>query len=315
MSTLVSLVMPVWKPRREWLREAVMSALDENACDLELIVVDDGNEQPVAELLDDVDDPRLRVMRIEHAGPYGARNAAMAVARGEFVRFVDADDTVVPGSTGRLLALSGTNEEVLAYGATVVCDDALAPQRVAASEVDGDAAEECVLGGFDVFVVSLLFPRGVLERAGPWEETAFSVSGDWDFVLRTLEQAPVRPLRQTVTYYRRHPASVTKTARIAEGTRAGQLVLDRYFDRHPHQRGGALERRAYTNFHIERARAHAWSRQPALAMRQLALAARRDPWRALDALIGFASERLQARLGQLARWARRRGCRAPRPRG
>ena len=49
--------MPVWRPRSDWLHEAVASALDESACEVELIVVDDGNEQPVAELLVDVGDP------------------------------------------------------------------------------------------------------------------------------------------------------------------------------------------------------------------------------------------------------------------
>jgi glycosyltransferase involved in cell wall biosynthesis len=312
MSALVSLVMPVWRPRRAWLRDAVAAALDEHACDLELLVVDDGNEQPVAELLDDVDDPRLRIMRIDHAGPYGARNAGIAAARGDFVRFLDGDDLVEPGSTGRLLALAG-DEEVLAYGATVMCDEELVPHRVATSETAGRAAEECVLGGFDVFVVSLLFPRTVIERAGPWDETSFSVSGDWDFVLRALEQAPVRPLHETVTYYRRHPASVTKTARTEDGTRAGRLVLDRYFERHPEQRGGTLERRAYARFHIGRSRAHAWSGQRRLVLQQLALAARHDPRSALAALAGFSGERLRARLSLLVARARRRGRRA-RPR-
>ena len=310
MSRLVSLVMPVWRPRRAWLRAAIARALNEPACELELIVVDDGNEQPVAMLLDDIDDPRLRILRIDHAGPYAARNAGIAAAHGDFVRFLDADDLVEPGSTGRLLALAGAGEEVLAYGATVMFDDGPVPLRVATSDVEGRAAEECLLGGFDVFVVSLLFPRAVLERVGPWEETAFSVSGDWDFVLRALEQAPVRPLHETVTHYRRHPASVTKTARTADGTRAGRLVLDRYFQRHPEQRGGALERRAYTNLHLSRARAHARGRQPRLALEQLALAARHDPSAAATVSLRFGRERVRARLGGLVTRARRRERRA-----
>jgi len=82
MSALVSLVMPVWRPRPGWLREAVVSALQEHACQIELIVVDDACEEPVAGLLAGIEDPRLRVLRIEHAGPYGARNAGIAAARG-----------------------------------------------------------------------------------------------------------------------------------------------------------------------------------------------------------------------------------------
>ena len=43
MSALVSLVMPVWRPRPEWLQQAVTSALDEHACAIELIVVVGGS--------------------------------------------------------------------------------------------------------------------------------------------------------------------------------------------------------------------------------------------------------------------------------
>lgn len=308
MSARVSLVMPVWRPREDWLHEAVASALDEHACDVELIVVDDGNERLVSRLLADVDDARLRVVRAEHGGPYAARNAGLAVARGEFVRFVDADDVVEPGSTGRLLALAQSGAgELLAYGATMMCDEALNPQRVVTAETEGLAAHECLLGGFEVFLVSIVYPRTVLDRVGPWEETAFSVSGDWDYVLRALEEAPVRRLDEVVTRYRRHPSSVTKRARVTAGAEAGRLVLDRYFERHPDQVGTALERRAYSNLHIDRARAHAWAREPGAALRQLGLAARRDPVTASAALARFGAERAR----DLSARARRRERRAP----
>jgi glycosyltransferase involved in cell wall biosynthesis len=309
---LVSLVMPVWRPRSDWLHEAVASALDESACEVELIVVDDGNEQPVADVLADVADPRLRVLRVEHGGPYAARNAALAIARGDYVRYVDADDVVQARSTGRLLALAESGPgETMAYGATLMCDEDLRPGRVVTADSEGDVAEECLLGGFEVFVVSILYPRAALDRAGPWEETAFTVSGDWDYVLRALEQAPVRRLDEVVSLYRRHPASVTKSARVAAGAQAGKLVLDRYFERHPEQRGSALERRAYSNLHIARARAHAWARQPQLALRQLGMAARRDPLAASVALARFGGERVV----DLTARARRRARRAPsRPR-
>jgi glycosyltransferase involved in cell wall biosynthesis len=55
---LVSLVMPVWRPRPDWLLQAVRSALAQRDCELELIVVDDGNAEPLDALLAEVRDPR-----------------------------------------------------------------------------------------------------------------------------------------------------------------------------------------------------------------------------------------------------------------
>lgn len=92
--------MPVWRSREDWLRAAVDSALAQRDCDLELIVVDDGCERPVAELLADVDDRRLRVRRVPHGGVSAARNAGLAAAGGDWIRYVDGDDVLT--ATARL---------------------------------------------------------------------------------------------------------------------------------------------------------------------------------------------------------------------
>jgi glycosyltransferase involved in cell wall biosynthesis len=292
--TLVSLIMPVWKPNPEWLFQAVTSALDEQSCNIELLVIDDGCEEPVDLMLRAVQDERLRVIRVEHGGAYAARNAGIRAAKGTHVRFVDSDDIVESTSTGRLLELAGGREDVLAYGATLMCDEEEMPFRTATSTLEGDAVDECLLGGFDVYVVSMLFPRAVIERVGDWEETAFRVSGDWDFVLRAVEQASVRPLRDVVTRYRRHRDSMTGAADVAAGAEAGRLVLQRYFERHPERRHSSVARRAYARLHLDRAWAHAGRGEHAKAGRELTRAARVAPRAALGALLRWLLDQVTA---------------------
>ena len=292
MEPAVSLVMPVWKPRAEWLDEAVTTALDETEASIELLVVDDGCEEPVSGLLDDRTDDRLRVIRIDHGGPAAARDAGVAEARGDFIRFVDADDVVVPGSTGRLLRLATAGERAIAYGWTLLCRSDGSPDREVRSDLSGWIAEAAVLGGFQAYVVSMLLPREVVRAAGTWMEADFRVSGDWDFALRCLEQAPARPLGEVVTHYRRHDESRSRTADVDAGAVAGAAVIRRYFERNPAKRGSELERRAYARHHLNRARAHAWHGQRGSAVRQLAAAGRHDPKGAGVAAAGIAARRL-----------------------
>ncbi len=302
--TLVSLIMPVWRPGPDWLREAVRSALDEQECEVELIVVDDGNEQPTSELLAEFVDSRLRTIRVEHCGPYAARNAGIAAAKGDYVRFVDADDIVEPGSTGRLLRVArAAGGETIAYGWTMICDEQLNTQKLVSERIEGDVAETSLLGGFDVYHTSILYPRSVIDRVGPWEAIGFRVSGDSDYVQRALEQAPVRGLSEIVTRYRRHPTSVSKTARVADAVRSGVLILERYFERHPERRGSALERRAYTKLHLLRARSHFGLGEIGPSLRQLALATRRDPIAVTSAGARLAARRFANLTGRLKRQA------------
>jgi glycosyltransferase involved in cell wall biosynthesis len=237
---LVSLIMPVWRPRPEWLREAVAGALGQRGCRIELIVVDDGCPTPVADSLADVVNDRLRVLRIPHGEVSRARNAGVEAAVGDFFRFIDYDDVIVADSTAHLLALTDADSYVT-YGATVICDAQLRPLSTVASRLEGFAAEACLLNRFEATIHSLLFPRSVIEATGDWEP-AIRVSQDWDYVLRALDHAAVRGDRRVATYYRTH--SEMNSRNVVEGVRGYGLVVERYFVRHPEQRKTRLYRQA-----------------------------------------------------------------------
>lgn len=300
MSTpLVSLVMPVWKPRRDWLLEAVGSALAQRDCELELIVVDDGNPDPLDDLLADVRDPALRLVRAPHGGPSEARNAGVAAARGTLIRFVDSDDVYEPGSTARLARLIGEDDSVIAYGRTVFCDEELRPVWTMACDLEGRVAAEAVLGHFRVRIQSLLFPAAVVRAAGPWDPS-FPVCHDLEFIARALEHARVRPDPAVATWYRKHGDSVTSG--FERGDDDIRRVVEGYLERHPERRGTSLERRATASRHAVAARARATRRMAAPAMGRLARSLALDPretalevWAALPALRGHAARALARR--------------------
>jgi glycosyltransferase involved in cell wall biosynthesis len=248
---LVSIVIPAYEPRIDWLREAVVSALNERDCEVEVIVVDDGSSDPVAHLITDIEDPRLRVLRVEHGGAAHARNAGIRIAQGAYFRFSDADDVIEPGSTARLLRLARAHG-CIAYGTTLVCDAELHPAGVKGSTLEGWIAEECLLRQFHARHFAMLFPRDVVDAVGGWE-TTMPQCQDWDFVLRALERAPARAVGEVVASYRRHGGSLGSN--VDRALQNESRVVDRYFERHPELAGTKLERRARRALLIARARA------------------------------------------------------------
>jgi glycogen synthase len=106
------------------IRASVESALAQAEERLELIVVDDGSRVPVADVLADVRDQRLQIVRhARNRGFPAARNTALKRARGEFVAQLDADDlwapeyatTVLPALEDPEVALVYSNARILGH--------------------------------------------------------------------------------------------------------------------------------------------------------------------------------------------------------
>src|SRR5437867_4956354 len=96
---LVSVIVPCRNGAR-FLAEALDSALAQTHPATEVIVVDDGSVDDTPAVLARYAG-RVRVLRQPNRGPSAARNAALGVARGEYVAFLDADDRFLPDQVAR----------------------------------------------------------------------------------------------------------------------------------------------------------------------------------------------------------------------
>lgn len=92
---LVSVIIPVYNASKH-LKEAVDSVLNQTYREFELLVVDDGSKDNSLEILLSYDDPRVRVFTQMNQGACMARNRALQESKGEYVKFVDADDVLYP---------------------------------------------------------------------------------------------------------------------------------------------------------------------------------------------------------------------------
>ena len=99
----ISVIVPVYKAE-DYLHACVDSILSQTVSDFELILVDDGSPDGCGAICDDyaARDSRVRVIHQENQGQAAARNRALAVAKGEWVCFVDSDDAVHPQMLERL---------------------------------------------------------------------------------------------------------------------------------------------------------------------------------------------------------------------
>src|SRR5438309_392347 len=90
---LVSIVIPCYD-QAHFLSESVESALAQTHPRTEIVVVDDGSRENVAEVAARY--PGILCLRQENQGLAGARNTGFHTSSGEYVLFLDADDRLTP---------------------------------------------------------------------------------------------------------------------------------------------------------------------------------------------------------------------------
>lgn len=116
MSLNISVLIPTYN-HAEYLRESVMSAIDQQVEGVEVIVVDDGSTDNTSEVFRSLAPiENVRCYRQLNEGMAAARNTAARVARGKYLKFVDDDDVLVPTCLSQQYSLLESNPDVVAAG-------------------------------------------------------------------------------------------------------------------------------------------------------------------------------------------------------
>lgn len=98
----ITVIIPTYN-RGHVLREAIDSCVAQKGLVLEILVVDDASTDGTLRMLKNIGLPTVRVIRLEknHRNGSYARNIGIYNARGRYVKFLDSDDILEPGTLSR----------------------------------------------------------------------------------------------------------------------------------------------------------------------------------------------------------------------
>jgi glycosyltransferase involved in cell wall biosynthesis len=186
---LISVIMQVHNGTAT-LDRAIRSVRAQTFSDWELVAVDDVSTDESYSVLQRwaASDARIRVVRLdENRGPASARNAAIGIARGRLIAYLDHDDEYYPDYLAQVDRLHGTGE-VLIFALDVVYDDRdpAAPART----------WEPARLSRNLFARNIVVPLGVAHRRTLWEKVGgfneLVWTGEDDDFLRRLARAGVQ---------------------------------------------------------------------------------------------------------------------------
>lgn len=126
-----SIVIPCYNAER-FIEATVESARRQTVGDVEIICVDDGSTDATPHLLEQLaaEDPRIRVIVQENGGEGPARDAGLAVATGEWLYFLDADDLMLPNLLEEAIAFGEREQADMVVFRTLMLDDQTGEQNL-----------------------------------------------------------------------------------------------------------------------------------------------------------------------------------------
>jgi len=230
---LVSVCIPVYNAER-WIAGALDSAVGQTYEELEIVVADNASTDGTVELARAVEDPRIRVERARDTiGAVANHNRAIRLSRGAFVKFLHADDLLLPTCVEEMVALAREDESIgLVFAPRkVVVESAPDPEwgelfarpheYFGSLERVNDGRRlfrELLDAGFEANWVgeptAVLLTRGALEHVGLLNERLFQIA-DLELWARIMASCRVGFVDHVLSVYRHHGESGTaRNARV-----------------------------------------------------------------------------------------------------
>jgi glycosyltransferase involved in cell wall biosynthesis len=216
----VTVVMPA-HDAAAFVGEAIESVLAQTFADWELVVVDDGSTDRTHGVVAAYDDPRIRLIEIEHSGlPAVARNRGLAASESRYVAFLDADDLWRPHKLARQLAVLDSRPEVgLVHTGFEQLRDGVLEPYLPPPELSGNGPqfERLAVGNY-IANSSVLLRRDMLTRHGFFDEDPrLRGTEDFELWLRLSPHTTFAYVEEPLLVYRIHATNLGRGEQMGLG--------------------------------------------------------------------------------------------------
>lgn len=102
---LLSIIIPLYN-KEHCIRQTLFSILSQSYRDFEIVIVNDGSKDKSVDVVNSINDDRIRLINKENEGVSKTRNRGIKEAKGEWILFLDADDLMADNCLQALMELS-----------------------------------------------------------------------------------------------------------------------------------------------------------------------------------------------------------------
>lgn len=230
----MSVIVPT-RNRKSFLAEAINSIINQTFKNIEVIVINDGGED-VSDIITQYDNTRnlIYIRHDEAKGPASARNTGIKAASGQYIAYLDDDDTYYPEHLETLVSYLENSGYRAAY------TDAFRVHM----EKEGDryvARKKDIPYSYDfdpdLILVQNIFPtltvmheKSCLDEIGLFDESLYTHE-DWDLWIRMSMKYPFAHINKvTCEFTRRRDGTSTTFEKKIDFLRTAKIIQERYRD-------------------------------------------------------------------------------------
>lgn len=200
----VSVIMPCYNDGK-YIMEAIDSIVKQTYPDWELIIVDDGSDdEETKRIINEIQNPKIKVFHTEHLRPAGARNYGIQKAEGTYILPVDSDDRIHEEYMEKAVKMIESNPRI----GVVYCKAELFGEKSGSWNLPDYSFKHMLLD--NIVFVTALFYKSDWEKVGGFNTSMAQGMEDYDFWLSILGlEREICQIPEVLFYYRIKPVSRT----------------------------------------------------------------------------------------------------------
>lgn len=221
---LISVLMPVYNTKEEYLHTSIESILNQTFTDFEFIIVNDGSTNNAEEVILSYKDNRIKYVKQENQGIVGALNNAWSKALGKYIARMDSDDIAYPERFAKQVNFLEENPEYSLVGswAKIIPSKNIIklPQDIKIMDLLADC----------MFIhPSIMFNKADFEKFNLQYETGFEYAEDYCLYANAVKHLKMTNLQEVLLDYRVYPensSSKNRNVRIRSSFKVQDLILE-----------------------------------------------------------------------------------------
>ena len=219
--TKVTIIVPCYNQAR-FVPKAIASLQAQTLAAWECLVVDDGSMDNTAEVVNNIalNEPRVRLLQKTNSGSASARDMGLKYAQGEYIQFLDADDTIASDKLERQVELMERENLDLSY--TAFCTEDSRGQRTVSRAVQLNTYKILVRWGLGASmpIHSFLYRTDFIRRNALTFQSACRFREDWRWHITCFGAHPKQALLSDLCgaiYYQNEQGKTGSYVKMQEG--------------------------------------------------------------------------------------------------